>query len=79
MTPTIKWPQRLQEPVELPGANEIRLWQADPDELPASGEILFRTLSSSEQERARRFVFENGTVGVASPPGHGSGPCSGLT
>ena len=58
MTPAIKWPQRLPEPAELPGADEIHLWQTDLDELPANGGILFRTLSSSERERARRFVFE---------------------
>lgn len=58
MTPAIKWRQRLQEPAELPGADEIHLWQTVLDEAPAAGGILFRTLSSSEQERARRFVFE---------------------
>ena len=58
MTPTIKWPQGLQEPAELPGVDEIHLWQTDLDEPPANGGILFRMLSSSEQERARRFVFE---------------------
>jgi 4'-phosphopantetheinyl transferase len=58
MTPVIKWPQRWPEPAGLPGANEIHLWQTDLDEAPAAGGILFRTLSPSEQERARRFVFE---------------------
>ncbi|MGA3284754.1 MAG: 4'-phosphopantetheinyl transferase superfamily protein [Verrucomicrobiota bacterium] len=58
MTPTVKWPQRLKEPAGLPGADEIHLWQTDLDEPPTNGGISFRTLSSSEQERARRFVFE---------------------
>jgi 4'-phosphopantetheinyl transferase len=58
MTPTIKWLQRLPGAAELPGADEIHLWQADLDELTTNGGILFRTLSSSELERARRFVFE---------------------
>jgi 4'-phosphopantetheinyl transferase len=58
MTPAIQWPQRSQEPAEWPGVNEIHLWQTDLDELSANGGILFHTLSSSEQERARRFVFE---------------------
>ncbi len=58
MTPTIKWPQRLQESAVLPRTNEIHLWRTELDEWPANGEILFRTLSSSELERSRRFVFE---------------------
>lgn len=58
MTPTTKWLQQLPEPGKLPGADEIHLWQTDFDEAPANGGILLRTLSPSEQERARRFVFE---------------------
>ncbi|MGA3284752.1 MAG: hypothetical protein ABSD57_09880 [Verrucomicrobiota bacterium] len=58
MTPTIKWPQRLQGPAEWPGVTEIHLWQTDLDELTTNGGISFRTLSFTEQERARRFVFE---------------------
>lgn len=58
MIPTIKWLQRLQEPAGLPGADEIHLWQTDLDEPATNGGISFHTLSSSEQKRARRFVFE---------------------
>ncbi len=58
MTPTIKWLQRLPEPAELPGADEIHLWETEFDEPRANSEILFHTLSFSEQERARRFVFK---------------------
>lgn len=58
MTPTLKWRQRLPETPELPGADEIHLWQTDLDEAPADGGILSDTLSLLEQERARRFVFE---------------------
>jgi len=58
MTPTIKWLQRMPETAELPGVDEIHLWQTDLDEPQANGEVLFHTLAPSEQERARRFVFE---------------------
>lgn len=58
MTPKIKWRQRLPEPAEVPGSDEIHLWETDLDEPQANGGILFPALSSSEQERARRFVFE---------------------
>ena len=42
----------------MPGADEIHLWQTDLDEAPADDGILFGTLSLLEQERVRRFVFE---------------------
>lgn len=58
MTPTLKWPQRFPGTPELPGADEIHLWQTDLDEVPVDGGILSGTLSLLEQERARRFVFE---------------------
>lgn len=58
MTPAIKWLRRLPESAGLPGVDEIHLWRTDLDELRADSGILFRALSPSEQERARRFVFE---------------------
>jgi len=58
MTPTTKWRQRLPGPAELSGADEIHLWQADLDEPTTNGGISFRALSSTEVDRARRFVFE---------------------
>ena len=58
MTPTIKWRQALSETPDLPGEDEIHLWRADLDDPAPDRGALFRILSSREQERARRFVFE---------------------
>jgi 4'-phosphopantetheinyl transferase len=58
MMPTLKWPQDLPEPGELPGVDEIHLRQTDLDTPPADDGLLLRTLSVPEQERARHFVFE---------------------
>ena len=59
MTSTLKWRQGLPAPGELPGADEIHLWRTDLDEASADSEVLFRALSFSEQERARRFILES--------------------
>jgi 4'-phosphopantetheinyl transferase len=41
-----------------PGPDEIHLWRADLDEFPGDEEIWLRLVSSAEQARARRFIFE---------------------
>ncbi len=58
MMPTIKWPKLAGGHVAPPVTDEIHLWRTDLDESSADDGIWFRTLSSSEQERARRFIFE---------------------
>jgi len=58
MRPALHWPQRPPEPADLPGADEIHLRQTDLDERVARAEPLWDALSLAEQERARRFVFE---------------------
>lgn len=58
MTPTIQWPQQWPEPATLPDSDEIHLWQTNLDDPAPDGGALLRTLSIHEQERARRFVFE---------------------
>jgi len=46
------------EKVEPPVPDEIHLWQADLDAFPGDAGIWLRLVSSAEQDRARRFVFE---------------------
>jgi 4'-phosphopantetheinyl transferase len=58
VTFTIQWPELAGEPVRLPEAEEIHLWRTDLDEASGQDGLLFRALSPLEQERARRFIFE---------------------